>query len=268
MSQLRRTLALAGAAALAVTLVPGAASADERPGKVAGPAPVIDGPAVRTADGDRNWLSPDRESVYSPFFAGHLWTGDDADELNTAEFKIHDWECGAEDDGILSSMLTYDDLAFLNGGPGIFMYCFEGTKTYAPVFIEYPGVSIPIEEDVAPGDRVVMTVVRDAAAGTTTYTMENTTQGWSASFDGSFGAFVNGSVETGDAAILLDSVEVPPPAFGRDAVKHVQFDAVDLSEAGTQKSQMVDDDGTTIIERATKHRAILDDQRFTLINNT
>lgn len=268
MTYLRRALALAGAAALAVTLVPGAASADERPGKVAGPAPVIAGPALRTADGDRNWLSPDREDLLSPFFAGHLWTGDDADELNTAEFKIHNWECGAEDDGILSSMLTYDDIGFLNGGPGIFMFCSGGVKTYDPVFLEYPGVSVPIAEDVAPGDRVVMTVVRDAAAQTTTYTMENTTQGWSASFDGSFGAFVNGSVETGDAAILLDGAEVPPPAFGRDAVKHVQFDGVDLSDSGSQKVQMVADDGTTIIERATKHRAALDDQRFTLINYT
>lgn len=263
MTYLRRALALAGAAALAVALVPGAASAAGSD-KVFAPAPT-DGPALEMTDGHRNWLAPDQETVLSPFFAGHLWTGDDADELNTAEFLIHEWECGAEDDGVLSSMLTFDDFGFLNGGPGIFMYCSGGTQTYAPVFIDWAAGQIPTTGAVAPGDRVVMTASRDG--GVPTYTMENTTQGWSDSFAGT-GDYVNATVETGDAAMTLGGDPLDPPAFGRDAVKHVQFDGIDLSDSGSQKSQMVDDDGTTILERATKWRSILDDQRFTLINFT
>lgn len=263
MTYLRRALALAGAAALAVALAPGAASAADSD-KVFAPAPT-DGPALEMTDERRNWLAPDQETVLSPFFAGHLWTGDDADALNTAEFLIHDWECGAEDDGILSSMLTFDDLGFFNGGPGIFMYCDGGTKTYAPVFLDWAIGQIPITEDVAPGDRVVMTATR--TGGVATYTMENTTQGWSATADGT-GDFVNASVETGDAAMTLGGAPLPPPAFGRDAVKHVQFDGVDLSDSGSQKVQMVGADNTTIIERATKHRAALNDERFSLINYT
>ncbi len=75
-------------------------------------------------------------------------------------------------------------------------------------------------------------------------------------------------METGDAAMTLGGAPLPPPAFGRDAVKHVQFDGVDLSDSGSQKVQMVGADNTTIIERATKHRAALNDERFTLINYT
>lgn len=263
MTYLRRALALAGAAALAVTLVPGAAQA-EGSDKVFAPE-ATDGPALRMTDERRNWLAPDGEDLISPFFAGHVWTGDDADELNTAKFKIHDWACGAEDDGILSSMLTYDDLGFFNGGPGIFMYCTGGEKVYAPVFLDFAFGQIAIEEPVAAGDWVVMTATR--SGGVATYTMENMTQGWSASADGT-DDFVNASVETGDAAMTLGGDPLPPPAFGRDAVKRVQFDGVDLSVSGSQKVQMVGADGTTIIERATKWRSIRDDQRFTLINKT
>jgi hypothetical protein len=264
MTYLRRALALAGAAALAVTLAPGAAQADDPSDKVFAPEPA-QGPALKMTDERRNWLAPDSEDLISPFFAGHVRSSDDNDELNTAEFLIHDWECGAEDDGILSSMLTYDDFGFFNGGPGIFMYCTEGEKVYAPVFLDFAFGQIPITEDVAPGDRVVMTASR--SGGVATYTMENTTQGWSASADGT-GDFVNASVETGDAAMTLGGTPLPPPAFGRDAVKRVQFDGVDLSDSGSQKVQMVAEDGTTIIERATKHRAALNDERFTLINYT
>lgn len=272
MTHLRRVLALAGAAALAVAVVPAAASAEDRPtpqgskANLTAPA-ATDGPSLAIAKGERNWLAPDRESLVSLFFAGHVWTGDDADQLNTAKFEIHTLDCSGEDSGVASSMLSYDDVGFLNGGPLIFVFCADGEATYDPGFLEFPGVFTPIEQPVAAGDRVVMTSVRDAGAGTATYTMENTTQGWTESFDGSFGTFVNGSVETGDAAILLDGIEVPPPVFGRDSVKRVQFDGTDLSESGSQKVQMIEEDGT-IIERATKWRSALPDERFSLINKT
>lgn len=261
MSHPRRAVALVGAIALAVAMAAGTAQAESR----SGIAPVDStGPSLQLTDGARNWASPDGTYVLSPFFAGHVWTGGDADETTTAEFQAHKWEC-SEDEGVLASILTYDDMGAFNGGPGIFQYCLGGEKTYDAVFLDWSLGTVDIVEEVASGDRVVMTVTR--AGGVPTYSMENLTAGWSASTQGT-GDYANSMVETGDAAIALNGVAVPPPAFGRDAVKRVQFDGVDLSAADTKKSQMVAADGTTILERATKYRKALPDERFSLINKS
>lgn len=259
MTYLRRAIALTGAAVLAVTLAPGAAQADDRRG--AGAAPVEDGPGLRTAYGERHTVSPDGTEVLSPFLAGHLYEGG-ATGLNKGVFKIHDPGCTPEDEGVLSSVLTFDDLGLFNSGAGVYVVCSGGEVTYEPVFIDYSEGQLPIELPVAARDRIRISV--DATGDRQVVTMENLTQDWTATDD--FVDFGNASVETGDAAITLDGADVPPPAFGRDPVKRVELDGIPLSESGSQKSQLVAADGTTILERATKHRAALDDQRFTLIN--
>jgi len=260
MTHLRRALGLLSAAALVVTLAPGIAQADERKGPV--PVPT-DGPALAVSSGPRSGII-DGTDALSQFFAGHLLAAADA-TVNEATFQVHDWECGADSDGVLSSILTFDDAGFFNGGPGIFMYCDGGAKTYAPVFLDFGFGQQPIAEPVAAGDWVRMSATREG--GVATYTMENITAGWEESATGT-DDFVNGFVQTGDNAILLDDQPVGPPAFGRDAVRNVVFDGTPLSESDSTKVQMVAEDGTTVIERATKHRAILADERFSLINKT
>lgn len=261
MNHARRTVGLLGAAALAVTLVPGFAQADE--GKPAGPTTTTSnrGAAPVLGESPRIVMSPDGTEARSEFFAGHVVSAEDA-TVNEGVFQIHTWECGAEDDGVLSSILTFDDAGFFNGGPGIFMFCLDGAQSYEPVFLDATFGQEPITKPVAAGDRVKMTATREG--GVATYTMENLTQGWTESTEGT-GDFVNATVQTGDNAITLFGLPVEPPAFGRDPVMHVIFDGTRLSASDSVKVQMVDaqDD---VLERATKYRAILPDQRFSLIN--
>lgn len=263
MNKFRPTVGLLGAAALMITLLPGIAQAAE--GKPAGPpATSAQGPAVLLGDGPRTVVpSPDGTEARSEFFAGHALTAADA-TVNEGVFMVHDWECGAEDDGVISSILTFDDEGFFNGGPGIFMFCQGGDRTYAPVFLDFDFGQQPIDQPVAPGDLVKMTATREG--GVATYTMENLTQGWTESTEGT-DDFVNGTVQIGDNAITLGGTPVGPPVFGRDPVKNVVLDGTPLSESGSVKTQMVNAQDE-VVERATKYRAVLPDQRFSLINKS
>jgi hypothetical protein len=259
MTHLRRTLGLLAASALTVALVPGLAQADDS--KTIN-VPTA-GPALAAADAARTLPAVTGDAVQSEFFAGHQDVSADA-VANEGTFRVHSFECTDADEGVLSSVLTYDDFGFLNGGPGIFMYCTGGEQTYAPVFIDFFLGSVPTEGAVAAGDMVRMSAER--ADGVATYTMENITQGWTESFEGT-GDYVNGLVQIGDAAINLGGPDLEPPVFGRDPVRYVTLDSQPLSASGSLKTQMVDADGT-VVERATKYRAVKPDERFALIKES
>lgn len=236
MSYLRRSLALVGAAALAFSVAPATAQAEEARVQAPQSGLAKAGPTGILAD--------------SEFFAGVNAQGGNSGAQAT--FKVPRFSCAeGETSGVLKALEaqeTGSGFVFTNGGGGVFLICENGEESILPVLFDPSGAATPAPIVVNEGDKIRVTYLSDPTGQTASSMIENLTTGEEAS-SGAFTFFNTTNVMVGDFAVTFDGTTTAPvPNFKKNKFSKVTIDGVKLKRGGAEKFNLVDAEGNTILK--------------------
>lgn len=182
----------------------------------------------------------------SEFLAGYLGAGGDGGIQAT--FTVPSFTCApSEYSGTFPSVTSYYEPGadrFQNGGGGVAATCTDGERDYTPVLLGPDYEWIEVDRPVAPGDKIKVTFTSTRPSSTSTIT--NLTQGWSASDSSPYLPTVAGQV--GDAFLVVGGSQAPPPDFGRNTFSKVRLDGRRLARDRWSQVDLVDGAGDTILD--------------------
>lgn len=190
-------------------------------------------------------------AAVGPFFAGYADTGVGQDGATAGVFRVPDFACGADEEGIALEVYAISEDGEFLAGTDLFASCQDGTQ-HLDGHITTSGGQIPIWQELEPGDRIKLSITKIAQAPSThTIAFENLDRGWVSSLPTNSPI---DRIEIGFRRMSLDGVKIPPPAF-TTKVKGVTFDDVRLDRADATRYRLVDDAGETLVKVSKPKRA-------------